>query len=110
MTDFWQAAGDWAGHAALAGGGVLALGLGLARLASSPALRQRVAAWTVRGAVLAAVLCLFPAWLTIRVPVAHAPAAQHEPQASVTAAPVATVHEPEVAVTATEPEWNWDHV
>src|SRR3954447_4024778 len=104
MTDFWQAAGEWGGHAALAGGGVLALGLGFAKLAAGPALRQRVAAWAVRGAVLAAVLCLFPAWLTIPVPVGGTQLVSREAQPSADAAPsVAPASEP-VPPTA-EPEW-----
>lgn len=107
MTDFWQAAAEWAGHAALAGGGVLALGLGFAKLAAGPALRQRIAAWTVRAAVLAAVLCLFPAWLTIPVPVA--PTVNREAPPSADNAPSA-LPEPESSVATTESAWDWNHV
>ena len=105
MTDFWQAAADWTGHAALAGGGVLALGLGFAKLAAGPALRQRVAAWTVRAAVLAAVLCLFPTWLTIKVPVGSEAPVSREAQPSASDTPIAS--EPEPAPAGVEAPWWW---
>src|SRR5579883_1825505 len=68
MSEFWHAAAGWAAHAAVAGGTVLGAGWVWLRRVEQPARRYRLAAWTVRGAVLAAVLCLFPAWLTVPAP------------------------------------------
>jgi beta-lactamase regulating signal transducer with metallopeptidase domain len=68
MSDFWHAAADWAAHTALAGGLVLGLGWAWLMFVRQPARRQRLAAWTVRAAVLVAVLCLLPGWLRVPVP------------------------------------------
>lgn len=68
MSDFWMATGGWWAHAAIAGGLVLLIGwLGL-RKTAGPARRQRVGAWSVRGAVLAAGLCALPPWLLLPAP------------------------------------------
>ncbi|MFO0851868.1 MAG: M56 family metallopeptidase [Gemmataceae bacterium] len=67
MTGFGPAA-EWAARTALAGGTVLLLGLAWAALTRCPARRQRVAAVAIRGAVLAAALCLLPGWLRVPVP------------------------------------------
>src|SRR5688572_18783538 len=68
MSDFWPAAAGWAAHSALVGGVVLLLGWIAVRLSARPAARHLLAAWSVRAAVLAPVLCLFPAWLTLPNP------------------------------------------
>lgn len=68
MADFWQAAMGWLGHTAAAGGAVLLVGWLAVRATRGAAGRQRLAAWAVRAAVLVPVLCLFPAWLTVRLP------------------------------------------
>lgn len=68
MSAFWMAIGGWWLHAAVAGGVVLLLGWAGVKLSSGPARRQRVAAWTVRGAVLAAGLCALPSWLILPTP------------------------------------------
>ena len=80
MTGFGPAA-EWAARTALAGGAVLLLGLTWAALTRCPARRQRVAAMAVRGAVLAAGLCLLPGWLAVPVPAASREAPRGEPSA-----------------------------
>lgn len=68
MNTFWMAAGGWWVQAAMSGGAVLLLGwLGM-RVCRGPALRQRVGAWTVRGAVLAAGLSMLPQWVLLPKP------------------------------------------
>ena len=68
MTDSWLTVSGWLGHTALVGAAVLLLGWVGVRLVKGPALRQRLAVWAVRAAVLAPVLCLLPAWLTVPAP------------------------------------------
>ena len=68
MTDSWLAVSGWLGHAVLVGAAVLLLGWVGVRLVKGPARRQRLAVWAVRAAVLAPVLCLLPAWLTVPAP------------------------------------------
>ncbi|MFO0935185.1 MAG: M56 family metallopeptidase [Gemmataceae bacterium] len=58
---------EWLTHTAVAGGIVLGLGWILSRNAAPTAART-VAGWSVRGAVLAAVLCLLPGWITLPAP------------------------------------------
>jgi beta-lactamase regulating signal transducer with metallopeptidase domain len=109
MTDSWLAAAGWLGHTALVGGAVLLLGWVGVLLVKAPARRQRLAAWAVRAAVLAPVLCLLPAWLTVPAPAfveeELAPAVRESPPAAPPAeepAPAAT----EFAA-ADPPGW-WD--
>ena len=68
MSDFWLTTAGWLGHTAMVGAAVLLLGWVGGRVVSGAARRQRLAAWTMRAAVLAPVLCLLPAWLTLPVP------------------------------------------
>jgi beta-lactamase regulating signal transducer with metallopeptidase domain len=68
MSTFWMAIGEWWVHAAVAGGLVLLLGYLGIRCSQEPIRRQRLAAWTVRGAVLAAVLSALPSWLLMPAP------------------------------------------
>lgn len=68
MNTFWMTAGGWWVQAAMSGGAVLLLGwLGM-RLCRSPDLRQRIGAWAVRGAVLAAGLSALPQWVLLPKP------------------------------------------
>jgi beta-lactamase regulating signal transducer with metallopeptidase domain/tetratricopeptide (TPR) repeat protein len=67
MSDLWFSSAGWFTQTALAGGFVLALGWLLARRAAPEATRS-VAGWSVRGAVLASGLCLFPGWITLPAP------------------------------------------
>jgi beta-lactamase regulating signal transducer with metallopeptidase domain len=102
MSDFWLTAVEWAGRSVLAGGTVLLLGWVVARLISAPEFKQPIAVWTIRAAVLVPVLCLFPAWLTVSVPL---PAAI-DPIASLTdstSAPGLPVAPPDEATPAAEP-------
>ncbi len=89
MSDFWQHAAGWAGQTALAGGLVFAAAWAWLRAEARPARRQRVAGWAVRGGVLAAVVGLLPAWLTVTVPGWVAAAAEVAKPEGVAAAPVA---------------------
>lgn len=104
MSGFWMAAGEWWVHAATAGGAVLLLGWATVRLVRQPARRQQAAGWAVRGAVLAAVLSAFPAWLLLPAPEwAKAPEFNPYPPAddpTVTAAP--TLPRPPVEATPRE--------
>jgi beta-lactamase regulating signal transducer with metallopeptidase domain/tetratricopeptide (TPR) repeat protein len=68
VTDTWQAGLGWLVRTAAAGGLVLLVGWLAVRLTRGPAGRVRLAGWSVRAAVLVPVLCLFPAWLTVRLP------------------------------------------
>ena len=68
MDTFWMAAGGWWVRAAVAGGGVLLLAWLCAVAFRRPAWRQQVAAWAVRGAVLAAALAALPNWLLLPRP------------------------------------------
>lgn len=68
MTDLIRPAIDWGLHAAAAGAVVFALGWAWLSRVSNPARRERLAGWVVRGGVLAAVLCLCPAWLVLPDP------------------------------------------
>ena len=56
-------------HAVFVGGALLLLGWMLTRRFTSPYLRHPIAAWSVRSALLAVVVCLFPVGLAISVPV-----------------------------------------
>ena len=71
MSDIWHLATgtiSWAGQSAGCGALVLLVGwIGL-RFIRAPAHKQRLAAWTLRSAVLVPLLCLFPAWLTLPIP------------------------------------------
>src|SRR6185295_15221281 len=68
MANFTQSAAGWGLHTAAAGAGVFGLGwLGVCRVVD-PARRQKLGGWVVRGGLLAAVLCLFPAWLLLPAP------------------------------------------
>jgi beta-lactamase regulating signal transducer with metallopeptidase domain len=67
MNDFGWLASTWLLRTLAAGGVLLLLAWLALRLVGDPARRQRLAAWTIRGAVLTAVLGFFPAWLTIPV-------------------------------------------
>lgn len=68
MDTMWHLAGEWWVRAALSGGAVLLLGwLGVLAF-RVPAFRQRVGAWAVRGAVLAAVLAALPQWALLPRP------------------------------------------
>ena len=71
MSDIWHLATgtiSWAGQSAGCGALVLLVGwIGL-RFIRAPAHQQRLAAWTLRSAVLVPLLCLLPAWLTISLP------------------------------------------
>jgi beta-lactamase regulating signal transducer with metallopeptidase domain len=67
MNEFWFTTAGWFGHTVFSGGIVLAIGWILARR-SVPASARSVAGWSVRGAVLAAVLCLLPGWITLPAP------------------------------------------
>lgn len=65
MTDFWIAALGWAAHSAGVGAAVLLLGwLGVIGVHGASA-KHLIGVWSIRAAVLAPVLCLFPAWLTL---------------------------------------------
>lgn len=67
MNEFWFSTAGWFGHTVFSGGLVLAIGWVLAHRAV-PASARSVAGWSVRGAVLAAVLCLLPGWITLPAP------------------------------------------
>jgi serine protease Do len=67
MNELWFSTAGWFGHTVFSGGLVLAIGWILARR-SVPASARSVAGWSVRGAVLAAVLCLMPGWITLPAP------------------------------------------
>jgi beta-lactamase regulating signal transducer with metallopeptidase domain len=112
MTDSWLVAAGWLGHTALAGGAVLLLGWVGVLLVKAPARRQRLAAWAVRAAVLAPVLCLLPAWLTVPAPgfveEELAPAARESPPAAPAAEePAATAASPGAEFAAVDPA-GWD--
>jgi beta-lactamase regulating signal transducer with metallopeptidase domain len=68
MTEFTESAAGWGLHVAAAGVVVFGLGWAWVRRVSDPARRQQLAAWMVRGGLLAAVLCLLPAWLVFPAP------------------------------------------
>src|SRR5262245_42513312 len=68
MSEFWQASAAWLGPTALAGGAVLGGGWLVTRLVRDPARRAAVMGWAVRGAVLTAILCALPGWLTLPTP------------------------------------------
>jgi beta-lactamase regulating signal transducer with metallopeptidase domain len=68
MTGFWLAIAGWAGQTAVAGGAVFALAALILWRTPAAGRRERVAAWAVRAAVLAAVVAAFPAWLRVPVP------------------------------------------
>jgi beta-lactamase regulating signal transducer with metallopeptidase domain len=68
MTEFWNTAGEWWVHTAAAGGVLLLLGWVGGCWLRGPARRHQMAAWCVRGAMLAAVLSAFPSWLVVPVP------------------------------------------
>lgn len=68
MTDFTRTAAGWGLHTAAAGVIVFGLGWAWVRLVADPARRQKLGGWVVRGGLVAAVLCLFPAWLLLPVP------------------------------------------
>ncbi|MCZ2341597.1 MAG: PDZ domain-containing protein [Bacteroidales bacterium] len=65
MPEIWHTAFGWIVHVAFAGGAVLLLGWFAVRCVREPAIRQLIAAWTVRGAVAVAGLCLLPGWWSI---------------------------------------------
>ncbi len=65
----------WAGRTAVVGAAVLALGRAAVLVARPAAARQRIAAGTLRAAVLVPVLALLPAWWVVTVPAATVPAA-----------------------------------
>ncbi len=65
MTDFWIAALGWAAHSAGVGAAVLLLGWVGLRCVQGAAAKHLIGVWSVRAAVLAPVLCLLPAWLTL---------------------------------------------
>lgn len=68
MEATWDAAGEWWVRAALSGGAVLLLGwLGMLAF-RTPAFRQRIGSWAVRGAVLAAMLSVLPQWALLPRP------------------------------------------
>jgi hypothetical protein len=66
MTEYGPAA-EWATRTAVAGGVILLLGLAWAGRTRCPARRQLIAGFAVRGAVVAAILCLLPGWLRVNV-------------------------------------------
>ena len=68
MTEFIQSAATWGGHAAVAGAVVFALGWAWLRRTGGPERRRALAVWVVRGGLVAAVLCVFPAWLLLPPP------------------------------------------
>ncbi|MBX9624705.1 MAG: hypothetical protein K2X82_12935, partial [Gemmataceae bacterium] len=77
MADFSQAALGWLAHTAAAGAAVLLVGWLAVRATRGAAGRHRLAAGAFRAAVLVPVLCLFPAWLTVRLPAGWAGTAAH---------------------------------
>jgi beta-lactamase regulating signal transducer with metallopeptidase domain len=87
MTLEWEAVSGWLRHSAAAGGLVLLLGWLLARRARQPVRRQRLGECAAAAALLLAVLCHFPAWLTLPWP-----------------APAETVPEPSSPPSAAIPE------
>jgi serine protease Do len=107
MTDSWLAVAGWLGHTALVGGAVLLLGWVGLRAVTAPARRQRLAAWAVRAAVLAPVLCLLPAWLTVPAPAflgEERRALSGEPESAGREEPAAT----EVAAADPAPGWDFE--
>jgi beta-lactamase regulating signal transducer with metallopeptidase domain len=68
MSEFWWAATQWTVQSLVAGGAALFLGWVIARRVTDPARRHRAMGWSVRAAVLACGLALFPAWWNLRVP------------------------------------------
>lgn len=68
MSDFGWLASVWLMRTLLAGGGLFLFAWFLLRFTGDPARRHRLGAWTFRAAVLAAILGVFPAWLTIPIP------------------------------------------
>ena len=68
MNTFWTAVGGWWVQASLSGGAVLLLGWVAMLTCRTPAIRQRIGAWAVRGAVLAAVLSALPSWFLLPRP------------------------------------------
>src|SRR4051812_13136280 len=105
MTEFSESAANWGLHTAVAGVVVFALGWAWVRRVSDPARRRQLAAWVVRGGVLAAVLCLFPAWLVLPNP------RWAEPKpVTVAALPVKPSVAQEKPIAATQPpavRWQW---
>jgi len=65
MTDFWIAALGWAAHSASVGAAVLLLGWLGVMVVPGAAAKHLIGVWSIRAAVLAPVLCLLPAWLTL---------------------------------------------
>src|SRR5262245_33733263 len=65
MTDFWIAALGWAAHSAGVGAAVLFLGWLGVRGVQGASAKHLIGVWSIRAAVLAPVLCLLPAWLTL---------------------------------------------
>ena len=68
MTEFTETAATWGRHAAVAGAVVFGLGWLCVRRVAAPSRRRELAAWVVRGGLLAAVLCALPAWLLLPSP------------------------------------------
>jgi len=83
MTPFTEMAAGWSLHAAAAGAVVFGLGWLWVRRTADPARRQTLAGWVVRGGLLAAVLCLFPAWLVLPAPTWVEPPKPAEPTPAV---------------------------
>ncbi|CAN5230736.1 hypothetical protein BH11PLA2_BH11PLA2_21620 [soil metagenome] len=90
MNDFSILAISWLLRTLFAGGMVLAAAWLLLRLYGSPARRERLAAWAIRGAVLTAILGLFPAWLTIPISLTSTPEPQKLEAKAATAIETAT--------------------
>lgn len=67
MTDFWMATLGWATHSAGVGAVVLLLGWLGVLCTKGAAAKHLIGVWSIRAAVLAPVLCLLPAWLTLPV-------------------------------------------
>ncbi|HET6574574.1 MAG TPA: M56 family metallopeptidase [Fimbriiglobus sp.] len=107
MTDSWLTVAGWLGHTALVGAAVLLLGWGGLRLVKSPARRHRLAAWAVRAAVLAPVLCLLPAWLTVPVGSGEWRAMSGEPEQTTDTPPLLTPPDgTELASAERAPGWD----
>ena len=73
MDEIAIAAG-WAGRTAVVGAAVLALGRAALLVARPAAARQRIAAGTLRVAVLVPLLALLPAWWVVTLPAETVPA------------------------------------
>jgi beta-lactamase regulating signal transducer with metallopeptidase domain len=68
MSETWTAIAPWLLRSAAGGGLLLLLAWALARRTRQPARQQRLGEWGVLAALLAALLCVGPAWFVVPLP------------------------------------------